>query len=72
MVLNGTRRHEEKTMKAVRIERYGNEEVLELADVERPGKLKVRVAMVLPLAEAKKAHQISATGRSDGKIILRP
>jgi NADPH:quinone reductase-like Zn-dependent oxidoreductase len=36
------------------------------------GKLKVRVATVLPLAEVKKAHQLSATGHADGKIILRP
>jgi len=47
----------------------------QLAEINRlleNGKLKVRVAMVLPLAEAKKAHQISATGHADGKIILRP
>ena len=47
----------------------------QLAEINRlleNGKLKVRVAMVLPLAEAKKAHQMSATGRADGKIILRP
>jgi NADPH:quinone reductase-like Zn-dependent oxidoreductase len=36
------------------------------------GKLKVRVAEVLPLAEVKKAHQLSASGHADGKIILRP
>jgi NADPH:quinone reductase-like Zn-dependent oxidoreductase len=36
------------------------------------GKLKVRVATVLPLAEVKKAHQLSATGHAYGKIILRP
>src|SRR5438094_1637693 len=36
------------------------------------GKLKVRVATVLPLAEVKKAHQLSASGHADGKIILRP
>ena len=35
-------------------------------------KLKVRVATVLPLAEVKKAHQLSASGHADGKIILRP
>jgi NADPH:quinone reductase-like Zn-dependent oxidoreductase len=35
-------------------------------------KLKVRVATVLPLADVKKAHQLSATGHADGKIILRP
>jgi len=32
----------------------------------------VRVATVLPLAEVKKAHQLSASGHADGKIILRP
>jgi len=26
----------------------------------------------LPLAEVKKAHQLSAAGHADGKIILRP
>src|SRR5213076_1672872 len=46
---------EEKTMKAVRIERYGNKEVLELADVERPRPapgqvlVKVRAAAVNPV-----------------------
>ncbi len=35
-------------------------------------KLKVRVATVLSLAEVKKAHQLSASGRAEGKIILRP
>jgi NADPH:quinone reductase-like Zn-dependent oxidoreductase len=35
-------------------------------------KLKVRVATVLSLAEVKKAHQLSASGHADGKIILRP
>ena len=36
------------------------------------GKLKMRIATVLPLAQVKKAHQISASGHADGKIILRP
>ena len=47
----------------------------QLAEINRlleGGKLKVRVATVLPLAEVKKAHQISASGHADGKIILRP
>jgi len=35
-------------------------------------KLKVRVATVLSLAEVKKAHQLSASGHAEGKIILRP
>src|SRR5262249_48680063 len=47
----------------------------QLAEINRlleSGKLMVRIATVLPLAEAKKAHQMSATGHADGKIILRP
>jgi NADPH:quinone reductase-like Zn-dependent oxidoreductase len=47
----------------------------QLAEINRlveNGKLKVRVATVLPLAEVKKAHQLSADGHADGKIILRP
>src|SRR5436189_415788 len=47
----------------------------QLAEINRlveSGKLKVRVAVVLPLAEVKKAHQLSASGHADGKSILRP
>ena len=47
----------------------------QLAEINRlleSGKLKVRLATVLPLAEVKKAHQLSASGHADGKIILRP
>ena len=47
----------------------------QLAEINRlveSGKLKVRVATVLPLAEVKKAHQLSSSGHADGKIILRP
>jgi NADPH:quinone reductase-like Zn-dependent oxidoreductase len=47
----------------------------QLAQINRlleSGKLTVRIATVLPLAGVKKAHQISATGHADGKIILRP
>ena len=49
--------------------------VNQLAEINRlveSGKLKVRVATVLPLAEVKKAHQLSADGHADGKIILQP
>jgi NADPH:quinone reductase-like Zn-dependent oxidoreductase len=47
----------------------------QLAEINRlveSGNLKVRVATVLPLAEVKNAHQLSASGHADGKIILRP
>lgn len=35
------------------------------------GKLKTEVAMVLPLADVKKAHQLSESGRTRGKIVLQ-
>ncbi len=35
------------------------------------GKLKTHIATVLPLAEVKKAHQLSKSGRTRGKIILK-
>jgi NADPH:quinone reductase-like Zn-dependent oxidoreductase len=35
------------------------------------GKLKTEVATVLPLADVKKAHQLSESGRTRGKIVLR-
>jgi len=47
----------------------------QLAEINRllgSGKLNVRIATVLPLAEVKKAHQLSAGGHADGKIILHP
>ena len=47
----------------------------QLAEINRlvdSGKLKVRVATVLPLADGKKAHQLSSSGHAGGKIILRP
>ena len=42
----------------------------QLAEINRlleSGKLKVRVATVLPVAEVKKAHQLSASGHTDGE-----
>ncbi len=48
------------------------DQLVEINRLVESGKLKVRVATVLPLAEVKKAHQLSATGHADGKIILRP
>jgi NADPH:quinone reductase-like Zn-dependent oxidoreductase len=35
------------------------------------GKLKAHVSTVLPLSEVKKAHQLSASGRTRGKIVLQ-
>src|SRR6201987_3223049 len=36
------------------------------------GKLKTHIATVLPLTEVRKAHQLSESGRTRGKIILHP
>ena len=35
------------------------------------GKLKTHVAAILPLAEVKKAHELSQSGRTRGKIVLQ-
>jgi NADPH:quinone reductase-like Zn-dependent oxidoreductase len=47
----------------------------QLADINQlleSGRLKVRVATVLPLSEFKEALRLSASRHADGKIILRP
>ena len=47
----------------------------QLAEINRlfeSGRLKMRVAKVFPLKGVKQAHQLSASGHADGKIILRP
>jgi NADPH:quinone reductase-like Zn-dependent oxidoreductase len=48
------------------------DQLTEINRLLESGKLKVRIATVLPLTDVKKAHQMSATGHADGKIILRP
>lgn len=48
------------------------DQLAEINQLVDNGKLRPRVAIVLPLADVKKAHQLSASGHADGKIILRP
>ena len=46
----------------------------QLAEINRlieEGKLKIHIETVLPLAEVKKAHQFSQSGRTRGKIVLQ-
>ena len=46
----------------------------QLAEINRlieEGKLKIYIETVLPLAEVKKAHQLSQSGRTRGKIVLQ-
>lgn len=46
-------------------------ELSEIANLVDAGKLKVIVGAVFPLAEAAKAHELSATLHARGKIVLR-
>lgn len=46
------------------------EELKEISALVETGKLKARIATVLPLAEVKKAFDLSESGHADGKIIL--
>jgi NADPH:quinone reductase-like Zn-dependent oxidoreductase len=46
----------------------------QLAEINRlieEGKLKIHIETVLPLTEVKKAHQLSQSGRTRGKIVLQ-
>jgi NADPH:quinone reductase-like Zn-dependent oxidoreductase len=47
-------------------------QLAEINQLLESGKLKVRVATVLPLSKFKEALRLSASGHADGKIILRP
>jgi NADPH:quinone reductase-like Zn-dependent oxidoreductase len=46
-------------------------QLTELANLVDSGKLKPVVETVLPLSEARRAHELSQTGRTRGKIVLR-
>ena len=51
----------------------GKSNAQQLAAISRlvdEGRLKAHVSTVLPLAEVKKAHQLSQSGRTRGKIVL--
>jgi NADPH:quinone reductase-like Zn-dependent oxidoreductase len=49
-----------------------NKQLREINQLIAEGKLKPHVATVLPLSEVRKAHQLSESGRTRGKIILYP
>jgi NADPH:quinone reductase-like Zn-dependent oxidoreductase len=46
-------------------------QLTELANLVDSGKLKPVVETVLPLSEARRAHELSQTGHTRGKIVLR-
>lgn len=47
------------------------QQLAEINQLITEGKLKIHVETVLPLTEAKKAHQLSQSGRTRGKIVLQ-
>lgn len=47
------------------------EQLTEIANLVDSGKLRSVVETVLPLSEARRAHQLSQTGHARGKIVLR-
>ena len=46
-------------------------QLAEIAKLADSGKLKVSVEAVLPLSEARRAHEMSQSGHTRGKIVLR-
>ena len=46
-------------------------QLTEINQLIEEGKLKIHIETVLPLTEVKKAHQLSQSGRTRGKIVLQ-
>jgi NADPH:quinone reductase-like Zn-dependent oxidoreductase len=47
------------------------EELAQISELVETGKVKARVATVLPFAEIKKAFELSESGQANGKIVLQ-
>ncbi|HEY9768499.1 MAG TPA: NADP-dependent oxidoreductase [Coleofasciculaceae cyanobacterium] len=47
------------------------QQLVEISRLIDEGKLKIHIETVLPLPEVKKAHQLSQSGRTRGKIVLQ-
>lgn len=62
----------EISIKAARVFCKPNaEELAAISKLVKEGKLKARIATVLPFAEVKKALDLSESGRANGKIVLQ-
>jgi NADPH:quinone reductase-like Zn-dependent oxidoreductase len=46
-------------------------ELAQIAELAANRRLKIPIATVLPLSEARQAQQLSQSGHTQGKIILR-
>ncbi|MCE9624886.1 MAG: NADP-dependent oxidoreductase [Deltaproteobacteria bacterium] len=51
--------------------RPDSEQLVKIHDLAEAGKLKVKVAAVFPLEEARQAHELIQSGHTEGKIILK-
>jgi NADPH:quinone reductase-like Zn-dependent oxidoreductase len=47
------------------------QQLAEINQLIEDGKLKIHIETILPLTEVKKAHQLSQSGRTRGKIVLQ-
>ena len=53
------------------VNKVNGDRLAEIAKLIDTGKLKSRVETVLPLSEARKAHELSQAGHTRGKIVLK-
>jgi len=51
--------------------RPDSEQLIRIRDLAEAGKLKVKLAAVLPLEQAAKAHELIQSGHTEGKIVLK-
>jgi len=51
--------------------RPNGQELAEIAKIIDAGKLAPVIDRILPLSEARRAHQLSESGHTHGKIVLR-
>jgi NADPH:quinone reductase-like Zn-dependent oxidoreductase len=61
-------------VEGVRMARGGRapvENLAQIAGLMAAGKVKTHVSAILPLAEARKSHEMSQTGHTRGKIVLK-
>jgi len=48
------------------------EQLARVADLVASGDVRVEISEVLPLSEVKRAHELSESGHTRGKIVLTP
>ena len=62
----------EHSVRGIRLSAGPNgQELAEIAKIIDAGKLAPVIDRILPLSEARRAHQLSESGHTHGKIVLR-